>query len=565
MIKINRLQKYFFNALIVSIASIVIHSISVSFNIFVSGKIGSEAMGLITLVSGVYSFAITLATSGINLAVVRLVSGALPYKEKSSSLDKKSHTRVRKIMINALLYCLFFSIFASILLFLLSRAIGDYLLDDSRVILSLRVMSFTLVPIAVSSMINGYFCAVRRVYKNVIVQFCEQGIKIGVTSALLVLIAPAGIEYACISIALGGLVAEIGSMIINITLYFFDRVLHKKKQSDKEIICSILSKKLEHVSNFESTKKPFWSKIKELFKTSFKNEKGETVFSIAFPVAISAYVRSALSTVEHLTIPWGLKKSGLKASVALSSYGVLHGMVFPLIFFPASVLGAFSSLLVPEVASSYEAKDFARIRYIVSRVFGFSLLFSLGVSGIFISFSSEIGICFFNSYEAGRFIRLISPLIPLMYLDGAVDAMLKGVGEQIYSMRVNIIDSIVSVLLVVILLPKMGIDGYIVVIFITELLNTSLSIIKLLSKTGVKAKIFKWIIMPTISIILSTIITRLIFDHFLTSIFNNFFFGKSFIIIKIVICAMLYFLFSNALGSISKEEYSLVKRALKAT
>ncbi len=562
MIKINRIQKYFFNALLVSIASIVIHSISVSFNIFVSGKIGGEAMGLITLVSGVYSFGITLATSGINLAVVRLVSGALPYKEKTTRLDKNSQARVRKIMISALSYCLFFSLLASILLFLLARAIGDYLLSDARVISSLKIMSFSLVPIAVSSMINGYFCAVRRVYKNVIVQFFEQGIKIGVISAFLILIAPAGIEYACISIALGGLISELGSMLLNITLYFFDRLLHKRKQSDKEVVCSILSKKLAHVSEKEQKSSAF-GKVKQFLSECFKKSEGETIFSVAFPVAISAYVRSALSTIEHLAIPWGLKKSGLGASVALSSYGVLHGMVFPLLFFPSSVLGAFSSLLVPEIASSYEAKDFTRIRYIVSRVFGFSLLFSLGVSGVFICFSSEIGAYFFNSSEAGQFIRMLAPLIPLMYLDGAVDAMLKGLGEQIYSMRVNIIDSLLSVLLILILLPKMGINGYIVVIFITELLNTSLSIIRLLSKTEVKARIFKWIIKPTISIALATITSRLLFDFLFTSLFNSIAFGKMLTIIKIIVCVILYFIFASIMGAISKEEYSLVKRVVK--
>ena len=89
MKKINRLKRYFFSALVLSLASIILHSISVFFNIFISNRIGTEGMGLVTLTSGIYSFALTLATSGINFAVVRLVSGALPYDEKTSLLDKK--------------------------------------------------------------------------------------------------------------------------------------------------------------------------------------------------------------------------------------------------------------------------------------------------------------------------------------------------------------------------------------------------------------------------------------------------------------------------------------------
>ena len=529
--KINRIQKYFFNAMLVSAGSIILHSISVFFNIFISNKIGAEAMGLITLISGVYAFAITLSTSGVNLAVVRLVSSALPYENKTQILDRGSNKSVRKIMINATKYCLFFSIIASILLFSLARPIGKYLLDDIRVIPSIKVMAFSLIPIAISSMLNGYFCAVRRVYKNVIVQFFEQGVKVSTITFLLLLISPNKIEYASLFIAFGGLASELASLILNITLYIIDR----KKHSDT---------KIEVVENARIG--------------------AYSVFSCAFPVAVSAYVRSALSTVEHLAIPWGLKKSGIGASGALASYGILHGMVFPLIFFPSSVLGAFSSLLVPEIASSYEAKDFTRIKNIVSYVFGFSLLFSVGVSGIFISFANEIGAYFFVNDEAGQFIRLIAPLIPLMYLDSAVDAILKGLGEHIYTMRVNILDSLISVILIIILVPSFGIHGYVTVIFVTELLNTSMSIIKLLNKAEVKPKILKWIFKPLLSIIMSTLLCRLIFSSgALDTVLTSLALAKISTILEIGVCALLYIIFSKITGVISSKEVSLVKSIVK--
>ncbi len=103
-------------------------------------------------------------------------------------------------MKNALFYCLIFSATASVVLFISAGNIGKYLLGDIRTVPSLKLMSFSLIPISISSALNGYFCAVRRVYKNVIVQFCEQGAKIGVVSFLLLTIAPAGIEYACIAV-----------------------------------------------------------------------------------------------------------------------------------------------------------------------------------------------------------------------------------------------------------------------------------------------------------------------------------------------------------------------------
>ena len=526
VMKINRIKRYFLSALTLSSGSIVLNGLAVLFNIYISGKIGAEAMGLYTLTGGVYSFAITVATSGVNLAVVRLVSSALPYGESN---QKSEGDAVFKIMRQALFYVLTFSLISSVLLFSASRFVGTHLLGDLRVVPALRVMAFSLVPIGISSMLNGYFCAVRRVYKNVIVQFFEQGVKISVVFCTLSFFVPAGVEYACLCIALSGMIAELGSLCLNVILFLIDKKRNFKGSN----------RDAQRVESF-------------------------AVFRSAFPLAVSAYLRSLLSTLEHIAIPWGLKKSGLGAQAALASYGTLHGMVFPFIFFPSSVLGAFSSLLVPEIASAKEAKDFSSIRRIVGYVFSFSLLFSLCVSGVFICFSSQIGIHFFGSEEAGHFIKLLSPLIPLMYLDFAVDAILKGLGEHLYTMRVNIFDSLISVVLIFTLVPFFGIYGYVAIIFITEIFNVSMSIIRLLNKTEVKTDILGWIIKPTLSIIMATMLCRLLFSlPPFDSLFTLIGLGKISTGIEIFVCVLLYILFSKITGAISKDEINLAKAAVK--
>ena len=48
---------------------------------------------------------------------------------------------------------------------------------------------------------------------------------------------------------------------------------------------------------------------------------------IALPLAVSAYARVGLSTLEHLLVPRKLRESGLSADVALAGYGTVTGMV----------------------------------------------------------------------------------------------------------------------------------------------------------------------------------------------------------------------------------------------
>ena len=102
-----------------------------------------------------------------------------------------------------------------------------------------------------------------------------------------------------------------------------------------------------------------------------------------------------------------------------------------------------------------------------------------------------------------------------MYLDTAVDGMLKGLGQQFNSMIYNIIDASMSVLLVWTLMPKIGIYGYVICVFLTELVNLAFSLNRLLTVTGVKIPLCRSVLSPVVCIIgatsLATLAIRLAF------------------------------------------------------
>ncbi|MBQ9703711.1 MAG: oligosaccharide flippase family protein [Clostridia bacterium] len=525
---IKRVQKYFLNGILLALATIFLRGIGVTFNAYITSKIGAEGMGIITLIGSVYGFSLTVATSGINLCMVRLISAS--YKENYGIPDKNSYTSLGKILRNGISYALIFSLTATVALLISAENIGTLLLKDYRTIRPLRVLALTLPLIAISSTLNGYFCGVQRVYKNVIAQICEQGIKIIAVISLFLCLADS-VEDGCMAVICGGAIAEVGSTIVYLLLYIFDRKKHgfSEKISQKRGYVTHLSEKSHNFSE---------------------------VFSLAFPVAISAYVRSALSTVEHLIIPFGLRKNGADFKSALASYGVLHGMVIPLLYFPSAILSAFSSLLVPELSSSQAEGHRKRIKYIVGRVISVTLLFSLLVAGIFMAFSHEIGILMYKSAEASRYIRLLAPLIPLMYLDMATDTMLKGLGEQIYSMRVNIADSLISIILLLTLLPTLGIEGYVSAIFITELFNTSASLIRLLNITGLCPSVSRWVIKPLAVIIISTFIIRHIFSPTVTVSYLR-------LSWEIILTAAVYLVFSVLTGAISRADIRWARSIIK--
>ena len=463
-------SRFLYNAVLLALVNIALRMITVSFNTFVSAKVGAEGMGLLTLVMSVYGLSVTVAASGVNLAAVQLTARALAVSEEENFATGSA--RLRRVMGGCIAYSLCFGIGAAILLFLLSDGIGTHLLGDARTVPSLRVLAISLPAISLSSALAGYFTGVRRVYKNAIISVAEQFVKITLTACTLMLFAPAGIEYACLAVVGGGAVAEGGSLLLSWLLYIRDSLRCKKGKSTS-------------------------------LPPAFPQ-----VFRTAFPVAVGAYARQGLVSAEHLAIPWGFRKNGASAAEALASYGTLHGMVYPLVFFPSAVLSAASGLLVPEFAEFHARGDRERIRSTAAWVMRLSLLFSIGVSGIFISFAYEIGSGLYPGTDAAALLARIAPLIPVMYLDATVDSMLKGLGEQVYCMRVNIIDSLCCLVLVVLLLPRFGLGGYFLTQYLCELLNATLSITRLLHVTDLHPRVGQWVFYPLFCVIAATSAVR---------------------------------------------------------
>ncbi|MBE6616327.1 MAG: hypothetical protein E7627_00070 [Ruminococcaceae bacterium] len=473
----NRWKIFLSNALILSVVNIVMRAIGVSFNAYITNKIGAESMGLFTLVMSVYGFAVTVALSCVNLGAVRLTS------ERSALLegcDKESWKKsMRQVIRSVVIYSTIFGVTTGIILFISADFLALRVLSDTRTASSLKVLALSLPAISISSGISGYFTGLRKVTKNAIVSVSEQFIKIIVTSTALVLIVPGNVESACLAVVGGSAIAEAWSLIVNLLMYLTD--------SGRPVGVIL-------------------GKAKKILKTKLK----DTV-DISLPSAVGTYARQGLTTLEHLAIPKGMQRGGIPKETALAHYGLMQGIAFPIVMFPYSVIGSFTALLVPEIAGNRELNNTKGIREITEDVYKYSAIFSMCVCGIFANFSSELGSMVFKSTEASTYTFLLGLLVPFMYLDTAVDSLLKGMGEQVYTMKVNIFDSASGLMLVMITTPLLGIYGYILTICLCEIGNLTASIYKLGKVTGVGAKIaVKYYISPLISVVIMSIINVLI-------------------------------------------------------
>ncbi len=460
------LRKFIINGLIMTVTSLSLRTLGVAFNAFISRRLGADGMGLFTLIMSVYGLSVTLAASGVNLAATRMCAEAL---------GRGDERAVRASLTRCLTYASVCGIGACLLLLFGADFVAESWLGDERCTRSLRLLAVSLPFISASNVLHGYFTAVRKVAKSAATQIFEQLFKVGVTVFALLYIVPDGIEYACMALVGGGALAETASFLMAFTLYLFDR--RKKAQG------------------------------------SVPREVGRRLtrelFGITVPVAAAAYVRSGLSTLEHMLIPRGLRKNPATAETALATYGVLCGMVMPVIMFPTALLYSFTGLLIPEFAEADARRDTVHIRYMISRALTFTLIFSIGCSAVMSMLAEELGVLVYDSEAAGEFIRVMAPLIPVMYLDHAVDAILKGLGEQVYCMKVNILDAAMCTLFVYLLCPRIGIWGYIVTIYAAEVVNASLSIWRLTKVSGFHARLWNSLFGPMLCAVGAAAVLRL--------------------------------------------------------
>ena len=494
---------FLINTIILTIASSIFGFISVSFNVYISNTISNETLGIYQLIMSVYMFSITLATSGINLASTRIVS---------EEFAKKNYSGSKKALKQCIIYSLILGLVSATFLFIFAPTVSKYLLHNKISPYIFYIASVSLPFISILSSLNGYFTAIRKAAKTATIKFVEQIITIICTVCFFKVFPTSNINYACLYLILGTTIGDIISFIFSYYLYYIEQK-------------NIVSEK-KNIENY--------------------NKK---IFHIAVPVALTSYIRSGLSTIKQMLIPMRLELSGMTCKDALSKYGIINGMVMPIILFPSILINSSCSLLIPEFSDLNTKKYFKRINTQITRIFKITCVFSICIIGILLSFADGLAISIYNTPNISIFIKILSPLALLIYLDNTVDSILKGLDMQLAVMGVNILDLFVSISFIYFFLPIYGVLGYVLVIFISELLNTSISIFRLKRSTKFKFDFTNWFIKPLFSTIFSSFLVNL-FPIELKNILLK-------LVFQIVLFVIIYILCLIATNCIGKQDLKI--------
>lgn len=442
------------NAAILTVTGTVLRFLGIIFKVWLAGSIGSEGIGLYHIVFSLYTLASTFASSGITVAVTRLCAD-----EQAVGSKAGLHLIIRKASVTALSVALL----TFIILVFGAEFISSKLISDSRAAMSVCVFAFSLPFMAISSVVKGYFASRRKVWANSAAVLLEQAVRIIFCIIFVKKLSVYGVGGAVAGVMAGDTLAEIVSCIFIFLLY------------NKDIKTVSL---IDNKNNF--------SRYIQLLR-------------IAVPITAGRYAVSLLRTAENIVVPKSLTKAGGDYSASLSIFGALKGMALPVLFFPSSLLNAFSSLLIPEMSEALIKKRPQIIKNSVSKTLNTTWLVGVIFACIFFFCGEKIGAFIYSDSDSGFLIHILAPLVPLMYLDSISDGILKGLDKQLFTFRTAVIDSALRVVLILIFVPRYSIDGFIVIMFASNIFTSLLNVGKLITVTGIRIKLFSNVLLPILS------------------------------------------------------------------
>ncbi len=423
----------FYNALMLTGVNLLLRLVGTSFQVFVSSRIGAAGVGVLQLVLSVAGLSMTAGIGGIRTATMYLTA---------EELGKKRPENVAWVLTGCFLYSLLFSGTVGALVYGFGPKIAESWIGYPETLGAIRLFGAFLPVSCLTGVMTGYFTAANRIGMLAAVEVGEQVVSMAVTISGLVFWAGQDVGRACQVVILGSCA---GSCVTLVSL--------------------VLLRLAERAGRGQRVK------------------VARRLMDTALPLALADDLKAGISTTENLMVP---KRLALYTGQAMAQFGMVCGMVFPVLMFPAAILYALADLLIPELARCNAAGSHRRIRYLVKRSLRLAAIYGALCGGVLFLLADSLCIQLYKNPQAGEYLRWFALLAPMLYTDAIVDAMTKGLGQQKICVRYNILTSFLDVVFLFVLLPRYGMAGYFVSFLVTHAINAALSLGLLLKITGLR-------------------------------------------------------------------------------
>jgi stage V sporulation protein B len=478
---------------VVTIFSIITRLLGFFFRVFISRKLGAEGLGLYQMATSVLGIFMTLISSGIPLTTAKFVSKY----ETNNDLVKRN-----KVVSSALIICLLLSIASSIIIILL-KSIWDIVLTDNRAVEILLILIPSIIFSSVYVVFRGALWGKCDFFSCGLTELLEQIIRFVITFVLLLNISDCFVA------------TKFSAISFNITC----------------LLSSLITMFIYLKNN----------------KLNFKKGEYSNIIKSALPITGVRLANSLVQPLTTLIIPSMLIIAGYTQTEAISSFGVVMGMTFPMLFVPMSVVGSISTVLIPSISSMLIKKEYEAIENNISNSISISIFISMLFVPLYLSVGNLIGIVLYDNIMSGVMLQLAAVCVLPITICNLTGSILNALNLEVKSFVNYLIGSAVLLVSLIVFTPLIGINSIIVSFFLSMSLISLLNIKKITKAVpNLKINLISTSLKYSLIIAPSSILGHFV-SNICLAIFNNFFsafVGGSVAILSVIILCKIFNIFN---------------------
>ena len=422
MIKNILKNKFFMSTLILLTGGFLSKFLGFILRIIISRYLGTEGLGLYSLLMPTFSLFIVIATLSFPVAISKLV--ATP---KRSS---------KKVIFSIIPISIILNIITILVLFFISRPLATTFLKEERLIYPIICIGFTLPFIGISSIIKGYFWGKQRMLPYILSNISEQILRLTILIIAIPKCIEISIELTISIIILVNILSESFSVVVMLL------GLPKGVKINKEDI------------------RPNKRDIKD-------------VLNISIPSTSSKVIGSLAHFFEPIILTNTLLYVGYSKSFILTEYGIINGYVLGLLLIPQFFTQSISTSLIPELSKYFyvgnKKKCIIRIKQIVS----LSLLIGFVSTVVIFIFPTYFLNLIYDTKLGINYIKILAPFMLMYFIDMPLSNSLQALDKSKDSMYITIGSSVIKLLVIFITsLFRIGMYSLIISIIISLFFST---------------------------------------------------------------------------------------------
>lgn len=400
--------------------------------IIITRQIGTEGIGLYSLVMPTFGLFITIATFSYPVAISKIISA----RGKSS----------KKAIFSIIPISIILNLFTLLIIFLISKPLANIFLKDQRLYIPLLSIGFTLPFIGLSSIIKGYYWGKQRMGIYILSNIVEQIVRI----IVLIFLIPKVIKV---------------SLVLTISLIIIVNVL-----SETSSIIVMLLGLPKGVKITKEDLRPSKEYIKD-------------IMNICVPSTSSKIVGSISHFLEPIVLINVLSYVGYSNNYIVTEYGIVNGYSLALLLIPQFFTMSISTSLIPELSKSYSIEDIKNCKKRLFQITGLSLMIGAFSTGIIFAVPEYFLNLIYNTNLGANYIRVLAPFFLLYFINTPLASAMQALDMSKDEMQITLLTSFLKLFLLTLLaFLKIGMYSLIISTIITLIYSTYLHIKKVKKK-----------------------------------------------------------------------------------